>query len=104
MEDLQDFKTWCLKILLPALVAISIKLAIQSKSMRMTWFSAISSFVVGVGFAYLFSDIVLSKVAKEYTSAIIAVIAISGERIGYWIIYKFNIEAILEGWVKSKRV
>lgn len=102
MEDF-DLKTWCVKILIPALVAVGIKLAIQSKSTRMTWFSAITSVIAGVGFAYVFSDVVLTKVAHEYTTAVTALIAISGERIGYWFIYKFNVEGILESWVKAKK-
>jgi hypothetical protein len=102
---MDDIKNWAVKIGLPAFVAISIKLAIQSKTMKMSWFVVITSFVTGVGAAYIFSDIVMSEVKPEYTSAVIAMIAISGEKIGYWLIYRFNLEnyvtSFLE-WLLSK--
>lgn len=89
---MDEVKNWIFKIGLPSFVAISVKLAIQSKTMKMSWFVVITSFVTGVGSAYIFSDIVMTQVAPEYTSAVIAVIAISGEKIGYWLIYRFNLE------------
>lgn len=98
---MEDFKSWVIKIILPSFVAISIKLAIQSKSQKMNWFTVTTSFVTGIGSAYVFSDIVLSQVATEYTTAVIACIAISGEKIGYWFVYRFNVESILEGLLEK---
>ncbi len=100
---MEDLKSWAIKSLLPALVAISIKLAIQSKSMKMNWFTVITSFVTGIGSAYLFSDMVFATVADKYTTAAIACIAISGEKIGYWLVYKLNVESILEGILDKVR-
>lgn len=100
---MEEFRNWSFKIILPALVAISIKLAIESKSMKMNWFNIVTSFVTGIGSAYLFSDIVLTTVAPEYTTAAIACIAISGEKIGYWLVYKFNVENILENLLDKAR-
>jgi putative effector of murein hydrolase len=100
---MEDAKAWIVKIIVPALVAISIKLAIQSKSMRMSWFNIMTSFITGIGAAYLCSDIVLTYIAPEYTTAAIALIAMSGEKIGYWVVYKFNVESILEGLLDKVR-
>lgn len=97
---MDEIKNWAVKIGLPAFVAISIKLAIQSKTMKMSWFIVVTSFVTGVGAAYLFSDLVMSEVSPEYTSAVIAVIAISGEKIGYWLIYRFNIESFVASFLE----
>jgi hypothetical protein len=46
---------------------------------------------------------VMSTVADKYTTAAIACIAISGEKIGYWMVYKFNVESILEGFLDKVR-
>jgi hypothetical protein len=92
----QDLKTWLVKILLPSLVAISIKLAVQAKK-GISWFNVITSFVTGVGSAYLFSGVVISTVAEEYVPIAIAIIAISGEKIGLWLVYKVNAESLIIG-------
>ena len=52
---MEDIKVWLVKILLPSLVAISIKIAIQSKKEAVTWFNVITSFITGIGSAYLFA-------------------------------------------------
>jgi hypothetical protein len=97
MSDMEDLRSWILKILLPALVAISIKLAVQSKQGAMSWFNVITSFVCGIGSAYLASDLVTSSINPHYVPLVIAVIAISGEKIGFWLVYKFNVESFMEG-------
>lgn len=96
MEELQDFKTWLIKIILPALVAISIKLAVQSKK-GITWFTVITSFVTGAGCAYLFGPPVLSYINESWQTVTIAIIAISGEKIGLWLVYRFNVENLMTG-------
>jgi hypothetical protein len=97
----EDAKSWLIKMLLPSMVALSIKLAIQSKTMKMSLFNILTSFVTGVGPAYLLSDVVFSSISPQYTSAAFAVIAISGEKIGYWFVYKFNVENILESLLEK---
>ncbi len=94
---MEDLKTWIVKILLPSLVAVSIKLAVQSKRETISWFSVISSFVIGVGAAYISSDWVMETFDHKYVSIAIAFIAISGEQIGVWCVYTFKVESILEG-------
>lgn len=96
---MEDAKTWIVKIILPSLVAISIKLAIQSKNKTVTLFNVISSFITGIGSAYLFSDLVISKLSHEYVPLAIAVLTISGEKIGFWFIYKFNVQGVLQGYL-----
>lgn len=100
---MEDLKTWLIKILLPSLVAISIKLAVTAKKDSVTWFSVITSFVTGIGSAYLFSEPVISSVPHGYIPLVIAIIAISGEKIGFWLVFKFNVEAILEDLVEKLR-
>jgi hypothetical protein len=96
----QDLKTWLVKILLPSLVAISIKLAVQAKK-GISWFNVITSFITGVGSAYLFSGLVVSSVADQYLPIAIGIIAISGEKIGLWLVYKLNVESLIVGIVEK---
>jgi hypothetical protein len=98
---MEDTKIWLVKILLPSLVAISIKLAIQSKKKSVTWFNVITSFIIGIGSAYLCSDLVISTISHDYVPIAIAIITISGEKIGFWLVYKMNVENILEGLLEK---
>lgn len=88
-------KSFCLKIFLPALVAVSIKIAIQSKNKSVSVLQIIISFVTGIGSAYLFSGIILENFSSSWATIYIAVTAISGEKIGQWLVYKFNVEELL---------
>lgn len=98
---MEDTKVWIVKILLPSLVALSIKLAIQSKRESVTWFKIIISFITGIGSAYLSSDLVISTISHSYVPIAIAIITISGEKIGYWLVYKMDVESILETFLQK---
>ncbi len=97
-----EIKTWFLKIILPALVAVAIKLKVQSKHEKITLVSVICSFVSGVGSAYLFADYVMTNFSHQWQPLIIALVAISGEKIGYYLIYDINIKEILKFILKKK--
>ena len=88
----QDLKDLLVKIIIPSLVAVSIKLAIQSRQEKLSIFNSIMSVVIGVGCAYLSSYWVLNHF--ENASIPIACITLIGEKIGYWLIYKFNFDII----------
>lgn len=94
-ETWLEMKAFFLKILLPALVAVSIKIAIQSKSKSVSILQVIISFVTGIGCAYLFSGIIMDNFSAAWIPVYIAVTAISGEKIGSWMVYKFNVEELL---------
>lgn len=91
---MDDFKTWAVKILLPSFVGISIKLAVQSK--RITWFNVITSVITGIGSAHLFADPVIAAVPDHWEAASIAMVAISGEKIGLWLVDRFDVQGVLE--------
>jgi hypothetical protein len=95
-----EFQTWVFKPLIWAMVAISIKLAVQSRRNKVTWAIAISSFITGIGSAYLFHEYVTKSFSHEVQPLVIAVIAISGEKIGEYILYKINFEGLLDVLIK----
>jgi hypothetical protein len=91
---MEDLKGWLIKIILPALVAISMKLAVQYR-LGISWFNVISSFVTGIGSAYLFGPAIISYVPDHWHAATIAVLAMSGEKIGLWLVYRLKVEDVL---------
>jgi hypothetical protein len=102
MEEIQEeMRTLWAKVLIPAFVAISIKIAVASRKNSMTVFNIITSIVIGVGSAYLFSGVILSTFSQDYVPLMIALVTISGEKIGNWIIYKFNIDTFIEALIEK---
>ena len=83
------------KILIPAMVAISIKVAIQIKNEGVNYTRIIISFVAGIGCAYFAHPLIVSYTSEEYVAILIGVVAISGEKITEWIVYKFKVDILL---------
>lgn len=95
-----EVQTWVHKIIIPALVAVSIKLAIQAGQKKLTIFQVVASFITGVGSAYLCGSYVMAHISNDWLPIVISVIAISGEKIGYYVIYKLNVEGLLDILIK----
>lgn len=101
MNELDEVKSFLLKIIMPSLVALSMKIAIMNKNQRMTIFQIIVTFVAGIGSAYLSGAFVMETFSNSYIPLVVAIITISGEKVGHWLIYKFNVEAVLKDIVKK---
>lgn len=102
MEELgSELKNLFVKVLIPALIAVSIKIAIDSRKKTISIFNVIGSIITGVGMAYLFSGIILSTFSEDLIPLMIALVAISGEKIGNWLIYKFNIDTFIEALIEK---
>lgn len=101
MNDLDEIKAFLLKIIMPALVALSMKIAIMNKNERMTVFQIVVTFVTGIGSAYLAGFYVMETFESKWVPIIVAIITISGERIGHWVIYKFNVEELILNFIKK---
>lgn len=100
-ENISDeFKSWILKPLVWAMLAISAKLSVQSKREKITLGIVITSFLAGVGSAWLFADYVTLNYDHEFQPLIIAIIAISSEKILEYILYKINFQALLDLFLK----
>ena len=100
MERLpQDVSELVFKIIIPALVAISLKLAVQSKKIKISFFNGFASVVIGVGSAYITSSWVMESFEDKYVPIVIACITISGEKIAEWLIFKFNFDEIGDGFI-----
>lgn len=90
----QELKDLLIKIIIPSLVAISIKLALETRKGKLSVFNAITSVVIGVGCAYLSSNWVMHTFSDGKIPIVIACITVVGEKIAYWLIYKFDFDVV----------
>ncbi len=90
----QELRDLIIKILIPSLVAVSIKLALESKKNKVSFFTAATSVITGVGSAYLTSGWVMESFKDTSIPLIIACITIVGEKVAYWLIYKFKFDIV----------
>ena len=98
-EDLSwigTLQNWLIKFLIPALVGVSINLAINSRKKTMSVFNIITSAIVGIGVAWLLSGIVFHYFDEIWQAPMIAAAAISGEKIANWVIFKFNLDRLID--------
>jgi hypothetical protein len=100
MDVSEEVKSWIVKPLIWAMLAISVKLAVQSKREKITIGIVITSFLAGIGSAWIFADYVLMNYSHQYQPMIIAIIAISGEKIVEYILYKVNFQALIDALIK----
>lgn len=98
--DISEFFT---KILLPAFVGISLKIAVQMKKTRLSILNVVLSFICGISVAYMFSDLIHLHVPSYYQSICIAIVAISGEKIGDFFVNKFRVDDFLGAIMNAVR-
>lgn len=100
-ENVSDeIKSWVLKPLVWAVMAVSVKLAVQSKKEKLTIGIVVTSFMAGVGSAWLFADYITMSYSHQYQPLIIAIIAISGDKIVEYFLYKINFQQLLDSLIK----
>ena len=92
-----EFYIFLTKIIFPAFLAVGIKIAIEMKKnkSRVSFFNIFLSMLIGVGGAWLSSDIVLRNCEQQNVPIVIALIAITSEKIGDFVIYKLNVDMFL---------
>tara|TARA_R110000764_G_scaffold136708_1_gene224617 strand:- start:520 stop:846 length:327 start_codon:yes stop_codon:yes gene_type:complete len=100
---LEELSTFFFKIFIPAFIAISVKVATQIKQEKMNFSRILISFVAGIGCAYF----VFPFVEGKWTPLIVGVVAMSGEKIAEFIIYKWDVDTVLRNllsnWLSKKQ-
>ena len=100
---LEELSTFFFKIFIPAFIAISVKVATQIKQEKMNFSRILISFVAGIGCAYF----VFPFVEGKWTPLIVGVVAMSGEKIAEFIIYKWDVDKVLRNllsnWIGKKQ-
>lgn len=92
-----EFYIFLTKFIFPAFLAVGVKLAIEMRKnkTRISFFNITLSMLIGVSGAYFSSGLVQKNCDEEYIPIVIALIAITSEKIGEFIIYKMNIDVFL---------
>ncbi|AIX11870.1 hypothetical protein [Flavobacterium phage FCOV-F14] len=98
-----EFINIVIKVILPATIGISIKLAVQAQKQKITAFRIILSFITGIGASYIAYPIIINNSGRDYVPLFISVIAISSEKIAEYLIYKFNIDYFLGSLIEACR-
>ena len=100
---LEELSTFFFKIFIPAFIAISVKVATQIKQEKMNFSRILISFVAGIGCAYF----VFPFVEGKWTPLIVGVVAMSGEKIAEFIIYKWDVDKVirnlLSNWIGKNK-
>ena len=95
------------KILLPPIVGIAVKIAVKMEKERMTVKRIALAFIIGVGVTWLSSPIIFNAVSSTYSPMILAVVAITADKIAEYFIYKFNVDgfltALFENLINKKK-
>lgn len=101
MEDpaYENLKNLVVKILIPAIVGVGINIAVTSRKKTMSVLNIIVSLFIGVGVAWLLSGVVLNNFSEVWQPPLIALLAISGEKIASWVIYKWNVDKVIESLI-----
>lgn len=79
------------KTLLPAIVAVSVGIAVRMQKKRVTFLSAVCSFVSGCGLAYITGAFIETHYSEDLRPILIAAVAILGDKFILWAIYKFKL-------------
>lgn len=89
------------ELLFTAFLAVGVKIAIEMKrtKSKISVLNIVLSMIIGVGTAYLSSGLVIKYFSNEWLAIVIAVVAILSEKIGEFLIYKFNVDVFLSAIV-----
>lgn len=83
------------KILIPAFVAVTIKLSVTMKKQRLTFQRVIISYIVGAGSSYFLYPFIVQGQLGKYESIAIALLAITSEKMMEFLLFKWNIDSFL---------
>lgn len=101
----EDIKSFLLKIIAPAMITVSIRLAVIAQKSKLSLINVVTSFIIGVGIASLCGGWIMETVPRNHVPIYIALITLGGENIAQWFIFKFKADqiaaAILENLISK---
>jgi hypothetical protein len=68
--------------------------------MKTSLLNVLLSLLIGIGGAYISSDVILDTFQAKYISIVIAIVAIISDKIGEWLIFKFKVDIFLTSLVE----
>ena len=84
-----------MKVVLPAWIGVSIKIATIMKKEKLTLTKVASSYISGIGMAWVCGAYVITEFDTSIAPLIIASIAISSEKITEYLIYKLTFDDLV---------
>ena len=84
-----------IKILPYSLATLAISISIQIKNKTASLTNSLLSIVIGVSCAYLTGGWINQHFSSTTAPMIIGFVTILGEKLGYWLIYKFQVDLVM---------
>lgn len=97
-----EFWNFIFKTLPFALAALAISISVQIKNKTASLVNITLSIVIGISCAWITGGSINAHFSSSTAPIIIGVITIAGEKVGYWLVYKFNFDLIGQaviGWI-----
>lgn len=88
------------KILAPAFAALIISISVQIQNKKANLINIICSVAIGISCAYLSGNFILNHFSDDLAPLAIALVTITGEKVGYWFVIVFNFSKIGDGLIK----
>ena len=98
---LEESAAFFFKVLLPPIIGVSVKVAVIMQRDRLTPLRIILAYIIGIGVAWLCSPVIFKVVSSDYAPMILATVAITGDKIAEYLIYKFNVDGFLAAVVDT---
>ena len=77
------------------MVGVTIKIAVEMEKKKVTIKRAFTSYTIGIGSAWLSSGFINTEVGEKWQAIVIATIAIAGEKIAEYLMYKLDYDTYL---------
>ena len=89
-------------MLIAAIIGSGIGLAVKKLSHhKITLSTAILSFCIGIGLAYLLHNPVQVYISETWQTFFVGAIAITGEKIGYYLVFKLKVDKVLDAFFEG---
>jgi hypothetical protein len=95
LKDLPDeFWNFIIKTLPFSLAALAISVSVQIKNKTANVINVCLSIIIGVSVAWITGGFINSHFSVSTAPIIIGIVTIAGEKVGYWLVYKFNFDLV----------
>ena len=90
----EEVWNFVVKILPFALAGLAVSIGVQIKNKTASLLNVCLSIIIGISCAWITGAFINNHFSDSTAPIIIAVVTIAGEKVGYWLVYKFNFELI----------
>lgn len=97
----QDIIDFFVKIIIPAIAGITIKLSVMMEKEKLTFLKVFISLIIGIGFVYLLQQPVKNLIPEHYQPLMFGLIAMSGETLGRFITKLYSIDIVISSIYKN---